>query len=399
MTLRTFPPELLLQVLTALDGPTLRSSSLVNRDFYSIAQGLNFRHLYIRGAVGRQLAQFDFLLADENHHLCSRVRKVSIDFDHLFENPTIPPQLLALLVKLGPQIKALCINGELWNEIGPYSMRWTDLPPTFLNCLYKHVMPSLKILELPQMAWVPLPTILQNTPPLRHIHPGTEHDSIFQPDLLESGELFQQGDVVSLSVDRFHELDFGIGAPLVKFIECNGRNIRTLHLGSYYDTYSYVHSFDFLSSCPIMTGNLVHLSFGEDLFHVAENVDVVFSLTMFPRLETFSCPILFPHRSSQWFRWLSDCLLSAIVSTSSPLPLKKIYSLVSYSPALQEESDINDVQNNLDEVAEYLDLDCSLEFSVPISEGNETLQSIFRSLREQLPTWDQDGRLKLWIEM
>ncbi|KAH8801333.1 hypothetical protein DL96DRAFT_1564077 [Flagelloscypha sp. PMI_526] len=334
-----FPPELLVHVLNSLDSSTLHSSSLVSHEFCSIAQDLIFHHLPLHGTLERQLAQCDFLLADKNDHLCSRVRKLTIDLDGLpvSKNETVPPQLLALLVKLGSQINTLCINGHLWNDfLGAFSMLWTNLSPIFCNCLYQHVMPSIKILQLPQMASVPLPTILWYTPLLFHIHLGTDHGSVFSFDFWESGQTFLQGEVESLSIDPFRGTDFGIDGPLATFIESNGGNVSKLHLGSCCFNSPFPSSFEFLSSCPIMAEHLVHFSMGDDLFDFID---------------------------------------------------------------LQGESDMSDFKNNLDEVAEYVYLDCSLDFSVPISEGNETLQSVFSSLQEQLPTWDQDGRLKLWIEM
>ncbi|KAH8801335.1 hypothetical protein DL96DRAFT_1635930 [Flagelloscypha sp. PMI_526] len=270
----------------------------------------------------------------------------------------------------------------------------------FCNCLYDYVMPFLKTLELPQIANVPLRTICQKTPVLQYITLGSKHDSIFFYSFWESNDSYPQGKIVSLSIDPFHESDFGMEGRLVKFMDRNGKNIRSLHLGSYYHDHTFPRSFGFLSSCPTMIENLLHLSIGKDLFYFATAKEpCVLSLAMFPRLESFSCPVLCPHHFSRWLDWISECFLPSPLSVSPPLPLKKIYSsVISFTP-LHGQDNTDNLENKLDDWANNSHLNCSLEFSVPMSEGNEKLQSVFADIRALLPSWDQKGRLKLWVEM
>ncbi|KAH8834656.1 hypothetical protein DL96DRAFT_1581223, partial [Flagelloscypha sp. PMI_526] len=389
------PPELFYQILVALDDPTLRLSCLVNQQFYSLAQGLLCR-LHLSGTLERLFGQCNFFLADENQHLYSRVRKLSLDLFALpvYGDEALPSQLITLLVKLGPQINSLHINGETFDdELSSNAIVWKYLSPMFRSCIYQHLLPSVRFLKLSQVDGVPLFTILRNAPLLRHMHLGSDYGLVSSPLSEENSPLCAQGKITSLSVGPFNnQTDFHTDNTLAKFIEVNARNIHSLHLGSYDNA----TTLRFLSSCPTFTQHLLHLSIGTDLFNVAttHRLPDMLPLSMLPRLETLSLSIFFPYHSFLWFNWKAKCLqANTFTRKPSSLPLKKIYSSITYRSGTLGHIKLNDFTYNLDDLAQNPQLNCSMEFSVPISNGNEILQSIFADLRALFPSWDNAGRL------
>ncbi|KAH8801339.1 hypothetical protein DL96DRAFT_1635935 [Flagelloscypha sp. PMI_526] len=269
----------------------------------------------------------------------------------------------------------------------------------FRSCLLEHVLPSVRFLELSQLTWVPIFTIFRSAPRLRHIHIGADYGLLSSYVLQESSTSCLHSTIASLSVGPFNcDRDFQIDTTLGSFVKLNGKTIRSLHFESYSDAFS----LSFLSSCPTFTEHLLHFSAGIDLFDVAtiHQFPDLLPLTMCPRLETLSFAIFFPYDSSVWFNWMAKCLRSATLSPpSSPLPLKKIYSTISYRSGVPSHKKTIDSTINLDDFAMNSQFDCSMEFSVPVSNGNEILQSVFADLRGLFPSCDQAGRLKLWVEM
>ncbi|KAH8834132.1 hypothetical protein DL96DRAFT_1676351 [Flagelloscypha sp. PMI_526] len=253
-------------------------------------------------------------------------------------------QFTKLLIKLGTHISTLRIEGEFTDQEWDYerSIRWEDLSPTLCHCLYEHIMPSLKILELPGVACVPVFQILRKNPLLRHIHLGSEDGP-------------------------FEEHDFRPDTELSKFIKYNEGNIATFHLDG---DYSFSSSLEFLSPFPEFTSHVLHISIGHGMFERAK-----------------------------WFNWIAKSLHPALISLeTSALPLKKLHLTVTPGDALQRPTENQVMTNELNNLAHNSRLSCSLEFSVSVSKGYDKFQSVFENLREFFPSWDQMGRLKLWVE-
>ncbi|KAH8834654.1 hypothetical protein DL96DRAFT_1704246 [Flagelloscypha sp. PMI_526] len=394
----TFPLELVRQILSLANGATLRSCSIVNKYFCVLSQEFLFYHLHLQPAGETGLARCDFFLAKENRHLSSRVRKLSIVLDNLpvFEGDTVPTQLTELLIQLGPQIYALQITGTSEAYRGRHTA-WMELSPVFRNCLSDYVMPYLKSLELPEFLLVHISEFLRNTPLLRHLHLDSGHHRTSPSLAGEDSEFIFPRGLMSFSVGMFEELDFQTDHPLKRVIECSEGTITSFHLGTHWlDLYPL--SLDFLSPFPGFTSHILRFSIGDDVFYEERAHDLL-NLTMFPRLETFSCPMCFQDRSPQWFNWVAKSLHRAIlVQSSSILPLKRIQFTSAPKKPMERPAVLNTLENELNGLAHNPALACSLEFSVPISEGQEKVQSIFADLREFFPSWDQMGRLKLCVE-
>ncbi|KAH8834136.1 hypothetical protein DL96DRAFT_1810474 [Flagelloscypha sp. PMI_526] len=395
-----FPPELAGCILSSLDGANLRSCSLVNKEFCMLSQDFLFCHLHVCATLPALVDQCNFFLAEENNHLSSRIRELSIDFDEypaFHEGDTAISQFTKLLIKLGTQISTLRIEGEFTDYEWDYeiSVRWEDLSPTLCHCLYEHILPSLRNLELPGVANVPVFQILRKTPLLRHIHLGSDDGKISPYVVGEIRDVFFHQEVVSLSIGPFEEQDFRPDTELSKFIKYSEGNITTFHLSGTYRP----PSLEFLSPFPEFTSHVLRFSIGQEMFHraILSTSPDPLNLTVFQRLETFSCPITFPYRSSKGFNWIAKSLHSAIVSHQTlTLPLKKLYFPV--TPEAASAIEDQNVTNGLDDLAHNAHLSCSIEFSVPISVGREKVQSVFEGLREFFPSWDQMGKLKLWVQ-
>ncbi|KAH8834135.1 hypothetical protein DL96DRAFT_482198 [Flagelloscypha sp. PMI_526] len=400
----SLPPELVGRILSSLDVTTLRSSCFVNKNFCVMSQDFLFFRLSIRATLKTLVAQCTFFLAEENNHLSGRVRELSIYFDSFldFAGNRELAKLTKLLTKLGSQIYSLRISGKIFDsELGfERSFRWEDLSPTLCTCLYEHIMPSLRILALPDVASVPVSQVLRKSPFLRHIHLGSE-DGTISPDLVrEISELCFHRDVISLPIGAFEEGDFHSNTELSELIKHSEQNIMPFQLGLLSDG-RFSPSLEFLSPFPEFTSKVLYILLGQSLFLRVTLSTVLdpLNLTMFRRLETFSCPMCFPYRPSKWFNWIAKSIQLAIVSHhTSPLPLKKMHFTVTPEEASQRPTGNQAVANELNDLAHNSRLACSLEFSVSISKGHENVLSVCEGLREFFPSWDQTGRLKLWVK-
>ncbi|KAH8834133.1 hypothetical protein DL96DRAFT_1579522 [Flagelloscypha sp. PMI_526] len=395
----SLPPELVGQILSSLDDSNLRSCSLVSKEFCALSQEFLFCHLHVCATSEALVDRCDFFLAEKNNRLCSRIRELSIDFDRFpdFERDTpIIDQFTKLLIKLGSQISVLRIEGEFYDtdvEEGS-SIFWEKISPELRYCLYENIMPSLRILELPRVASVPVFQILRRSPLLRHIHLGSEA-GIISPYLDgEGGDPFFHRGVVSLSIGPFGERDFRPDTELSRLIKYHERNITTFQLGLLSDGH-FPPSLEFLLSV-----SRVHFPC-HSFFHratLSTGLDPL-NVTIFRRLETFSCPMFFPYRASKWFNWIAMSLHPLVISHhTSAIPLKKLHFTVIPEDIVQRPIKGHSVVNELDYLAHNPYFSFSLEFSVTLSKGHEKVQSVFEGLREFFPSWDQMGRLKLWVE-
>ncbi|KAH8824419.1 hypothetical protein DL96DRAFT_208016 [Flagelloscypha sp. PMI_526] len=179
--MNSLPPELILQISTFLDAPTLHACSLVSQDLRANAQHLLFSRVVLRhsGGVAAIVARCELLLAEKNHHLVGQIKKLTIEVLDMpiFQDGKVPVPLIALLVKIGPQIDTLRIGGWVYDPEGVREdIRFHSLAPSFRDCLFKHVMPFLRSLDLREMDSLPLITISQSCPVLQHLRIGAKTD-------------------------------------------------------------------------------------------------------------------------------------------------------------------------------------------------------------------------------
>ncbi|KAH8834649.1 hypothetical protein DL96DRAFT_1704241 [Flagelloscypha sp. PMI_526] len=389
----SLPSELFQPILASLDFHTLQSCSFVSRSFRVCTQGFLFSHLKLSsGAV----AHCEFFLAEENYNLYRRINKVTIQADAFL---VIASKVLGLLDALGPQIRTLCLEGwksadvRLTNEVP-----WSTLPPVLWNSLQRHVMPFIVSLEISELGGMPLFTILRSCPLLRYLDLRSEEYPI--PSLVEEDSYapYSPTQALELSLGPFYNDDFSPKRTLAQFIQSNGECINSLHLRSYCGGYVPT-SLNFLRPFPQFTANLQYFSIGIDWFHSVSGAGPEYKwlpFAMFSRLETFSCTINFSSSSHIWFDWISNSLKSGIsLSHTSTLSLKKLrYEIVHIPLSLERKK----FPNDLNDLAHDPGLSCSMEFSVSVTESRETSQSVFASLRDCFPFWDEGQRLKLWIQ-
>ncbi|KAH8834663.1 hypothetical protein DL96DRAFT_1810874 [Flagelloscypha sp. PMI_526] len=258
------PPELVYNILS-LDTLTLHSCSLVSLLFYTAAQDLLFTHLKLGWNADSFKRQCEVFLEEENHHITNRIKKLTIHlgFFWKFHDDSILTPLVALAVKLAPQIEMLRLDGRCEGVRSP--LRWHFLPPTLLDCVYKHVMPFLLHLELEQIDQAPLFAILQNCPQLRHVHLSSSI-GIFTPVEEEKSALCSLAQISSLTIGEFNLEDFTPEYGLTTFIELAGRNITSFHLISCNQFYLQ-RSLSILSLLPTLMENISHLSLGLGWFN------------------------------------------------------------------------------------------------------------------------------------
>ncbi|KAH8834643.1 hypothetical protein DL96DRAFT_1581193 [Flagelloscypha sp. PMI_526] len=396
--MKALPQELIYQALpTSSDNDTLRSCSLVSRAFRPTAQSVLFSHICIGGSLDGTLAICDFFLAEENGRFLRYIQKLTLTFNGLQvqSSETPPVELVSLLIKLGPQINALYIEGLLEDEWGDeVPTLWPNLSPVFRDCLYNHVMPFLTVLELSGVTLIRLFTILRHCPMLQHLVIEPFGD-IEVPDLVgETSDPFAPDGLSSLSLDRFTEDEFDEHSILGRFLQCSGGCIKFFELVYHLET-PFSPSLQFLSGFQDFTRHIKHLSLGKDLFNAIvfnERRDDLLSLHMFPQLEKISFDITLEPLNDIWFDWVFDCFkLSTSFPEANPF-LKMVHFTIQATSGEAR-------AHKLDSLAHNPALSFSLGFTVPVKEGNATIDSYFHLLRSfWFPSWDQAGRLKLFVK-
>ncbi|KAH8801327.1 hypothetical protein DL96DRAFT_792125 [Flagelloscypha sp. PMI_526] len=395
--MKSLPQELIYQTLsTSSDDDTLRSCSLVSRAFRPTAQSVLFSQLRIGGSLDRTLVICDFFLAEENRRFLRYVKKLTLVFNGLQvqSRQTPPAELISLLVKLGPQLNALYVEGSLWDEFGDeIPTLWPNLSSAFCDCLYNHVMPYLSVLELQGVTLIRLFTILRHCPKLQHLHMGLV-DDIEVPDLVgETSDPFAPDGLSSLTLDPFTKDEFDEFSILGTFLTRSGGRITYLELAYHHET-PFPPSLPFLSGFPDFTRHIKHLSLGKDLFNavvVDGFSDEILPLHMFPQLENISFDITLEPLNDIWFDWIFDCLkLSTSFPAANPF-LKMVHFTIQATSGEAK-------AHKLDSLVHNPALSFSLGFTVPVKEGNATIDSYFHLLRSfWFPSWDQAGRLKLFV--
>ncbi|KAH8824424.1 hypothetical protein DL96DRAFT_208073 [Flagelloscypha sp. PMI_526] len=371
----SLPPELVGQILTSVDVPSLHLCCLVNRGFHASAQNLLFSHLHLSGYVklAITLSRCDFFLADENHRLSRQIKKLSIGVDRLpiRRDDKVPAQLIALLVKIGPQLDTFCMNGLSSGDQGyliPF--QFNDISPLFYECLLQHVMPSLRSLELCEVANLPIFPIIRGGPRLRHLDIGASSIGLSPLSAEDENFSFLSGELTSLSIGSFSESDFHPKTSLARFLGCSNGLITSLRLWNDFRQIKSV-SLQFLLPFSTLTSHLRYLTLG---------------------LEMLSCSIVFAGYAARWFNWVTNCLKSTLVASPvAPIALKRLRFSVMPSGE-------GTVRNTLDLLGDNAAFGVSLEFTVSAAVEMEMTQRIFHYLRSSFPTWDEAERLNLWVE-
>ncbi|KAH8797892.1 hypothetical protein DL96DRAFT_1640219 [Flagelloscypha sp. PMI_526] len=393
----SLPPELIGQISASLDAPALRRCCFVSQDFRTSAQSFLFSDLSLPGlkTLAATISRCDFFLADQNLRLSRHIKKLTIGVERLpiCRNDQVPTELITLLVKIGPQLDTLCINGTTYDGAGfQFPTQWNNLSPLLRDCFLKHVMPSLRSLELQGIVSAPLFTIIRNIPFLRYLNIGSMEE---KSPLLSDGDsiTFSSRELVTLSIGHFFGGDFNPGTTLAQFLDCSSGVITSLNLWSHYITPELL-SLQFLLPFPSFTSHLRYLSLGRCFFDqvVRPRGTDLLPLAMFPQLENLSFSIAFASYTARWFNWISDCLKLTLSKSLEPtISLKVLHFSIRTSRG--------EIRSTLNELGHNRAFKMSMEFTVDVEAGKENPWQTFRDIRRAFPIWDQAGRLNLWVDI
>ncbi|KAH8796848.1 hypothetical protein DL96DRAFT_1643351 [Flagelloscypha sp. PMI_526] len=401
------PMDILLDILDCLDRFALKACSLVCQHFHQSTQKLLFSHLVL--SAWNWEVQCHFLLRHENTSRFSMIEKVTVELDELpvWDQDEKPDELISLLVKLGPQIEALCINGLLLGDspmLGSRDgTRWSDMSTILKDCLLQHVIPGVKSLQLHEIGDAPLPLILCSCPRLRHLHIGAQYVGCSENilDELQSGPY---PNIVSLTLEPFNSYDLDEKSSLTHFIKSAGDQISSLTLVAPWLGWI-SPDLAFLEPFISIWANLRHLIFGIKLYNtIANELPTQFvprhllPLSNFSQLETVTIPMHI-HTSSQatskywdcWFNWLNAVVTFAPIPTS--LKALRFYIL----PQLNRLQDFGPSPSSLDQVQDRFNF--HLDFIVPFSVESGKIEMVFGFARSTFPSWNDVGKLNCRVEV
>ncbi|KAH8796850.1 hypothetical protein DL96DRAFT_1825647 [Flagelloscypha sp. PMI_526] len=217
----SLPLDILASILGSLDFNTLRECSLVSRRFHLETHPLLFSHLQVNHWTWKEKCQF--LLHLENSNRRKMIKKLSILLVHLpiREEHNVPTNLTEILVKSGPQIETLSIDGYYdGGGLGdPEGTPWSDLSLVFRDALSQHVMPSVQSLQLKEVGHFPLFPVLKNCPLLRNLTIGANW--IFRTEYYAGGRESSGSlpEIISLPLHPFLPSDLMEAGSLSQFIK------------------------------------------------------------------------------------------------------------------------------------------------------------------------------------
>ncbi|KAH8796844.1 hypothetical protein DL96DRAFT_1721767 [Flagelloscypha sp. PMI_526] len=400
------PLDILPDILNCLDVSVLKECSLVSRHFHRNTQRLLFSHLILSAWNWEERCRF--LLHSEHASRFSMIEKVTVKFDKLpvWTRDDVPDQLIWLLVELGPQIQALCIDGLAGGDNPLPGIRdgtpWSKMSPVLLNCLLRHIMPNIKLLHLHEIGRAPLSLILQSCPLLRHFHLGGEHLK-YAERMTDEVQPHSFPKVMSLTLEPFWTSDLDKDSPLAHFIQSTGKNIASLKLvGPLYGRIS--ANLAFLKPFTGIWENLKHLfviiqpysSILSDLHTEFQPTDLL-PLSSFSQIETVTLPMhihtRIPATSKYWdyrFKWLHA------VVTFAPIPTSFRAFRFPVLPPLDHVQDFSPSPSPLDQCQNVYDF--HLDFIVTASVESKK-EMVFRFVRSTFPSWDVAGKLGCRVDI
>ncbi|KAH8796820.1 hypothetical protein DL96DRAFT_1825622 [Flagelloscypha sp. PMI_526] len=404
----TLPLDIFPHIFDSLKVHGLMSCSTVCRDMHQMTQRLLFSQLRLTGWQWEEQCQLFLNIATEAR--CSLVKKLIIELDGLpvHQEDEVSPNLLSLLVKFGPRCAALHINGFVCGKVlddWPTGTEWPELSPTFVDCLFQHVMPSVRTLRFHEVGQIPIFLVFAHCPLLRDLWLGSLYLDGPQTNVTRKVGPGPMPKVVSLMLKPFSPGDLEETTPLAHFIKESGRKITTLHLNQK-EAGSILPCLVVLKPFPDLKDHLQHLYFGRR-FHlgIMEKMPLEFNhadllpLASLPNLQTLTFPM---YRSSShktqeawdyWFKWVVAVINFA--GDSIPTSLKVIRFI--RFPEISSSDSFDGTPHSLDELHDRAHF--SLEFVVSKWIRKQTPAEVFTLLRATLPSWEAAGRLSFQIKM
>ncbi|KAH8796832.1 hypothetical protein DL96DRAFT_1825633 [Flagelloscypha sp. PMI_526] len=404
------PLDILPGILDCLNFSTLKGCSSVNRQFHQSTQKLLFSHLVLNAWTWERKCQFLLSMAGKSR--VAMVDKLTIEFEQLpiFEQNEVPPALVSLVVELGPQIRSLCLDGYIQSEsrfVDDEGTLWLEISPTLRDCLCHHVIPSVTSLQLKEIR-VPLFSLLNRCPHLRHLHIGSQYvqsTDDFNIDVVEVNSLPNTLDLV---IQPFFEYDLAKTTSLAHFMQGSGRSIETLTVVPASSS-TRCPGVPFLRPFIEMQRHLKHLRLGFKVYEfISESLSFPLQLThgftehdllplaSFVQLNTLTITIPdLSHKPTTdiFFSWLSAVI--SLAGNSLPETLTAVrFPLL---PRLSRGVTFNATPHALDSLQQRCPF--NLDFVLTSSKGNEGVEQAFNRVRATFPSWDNAGKLKLWVEV
>ncbi|KAH8796825.1 hypothetical protein DL96DRAFT_1721746 [Flagelloscypha sp. PMI_526] len=396
----TLPLDIFPSILDSLRVYDLTSCSVVSRDLHRMTQGPLFSHLRLSCWQWDARCQFFLSIATESR--CSLVKKLTIELDELNDSS---PDLISLLIKLGPRVTTLHIDGFVrGKEIDewPTSTWWPNLSPAFVDCLFQHVMPSVRSLRFHEVGAIPIFLVFAHCPLLRDFWLGSLYLDGPQTDTTNEVGSDPVPNVVSLMFKPFAPDDLEETTPLAHFIKQSGHRITSLHLNQKEEG-GIFQNLDDLQPFPDLKANLKHLYLGRRFhFGVVQNIPREFDqadllpLASFPSLQTLTFPMY--NFSSQeawdcWFKWIAAVM--SLAGDSIPPSLKAIRFI--HFPQISPSDSFGGTPHSLDKL--YDKGHFSLEFVMSQWIRKEKLSEAFALVRTIFPSWEAAGRLSFRIKI
>ncbi|KAH8798761.1 hypothetical protein DL96DRAFT_1638672 [Flagelloscypha sp. PMI_526] len=387
------PLDLLPNFLCSLDTSALEQCSLVSWSFHRVARQLLFSHLVLCGKTWK--AKCMVLLDAADDHLVKLTKSLTldaVDMPVFFQEDEVPPLLIAVLQRFRGHrfetFRMTCLPAE---------MKWSFLNPHFVDLITGSILPCTSSLQLFGFTCIPLLKVIGRCPGLLDIALGAHSDTI--GDQIDQSEAIHlPSGARSISFGVFGTSDFDANNSLAKYMGQTDMKIRSLSFAEYCSNNQFPTSLSFLEPFGSLTHHLLHLSFGSQLYDViaTENeYHAVLPLQMFPQLQTLQfafsadqAPDEVMDRWTPWCNWVYSIFTSEFGRPGSLEILR-----FSMYPSDQQRP-----ETTLDGLAGTVDFE--IHICVDGSGGNAGhFEDTVVSVRNSLPSWDEAGNLKFWIQL
>ncbi|KAH8796852.1 hypothetical protein DL96DRAFT_1721775 [Flagelloscypha sp. PMI_526] len=400
------PLDVLPDILDSLRVSVLRKCSLVNRYFHQITHRLLFSHLVLSSWDWEEKCLF--LHNNSNVNRLWMIKRLSIQLDELpvLKTDVVPAELISLLVKLGPQIETLCIDG-LWpgSSIGEGNgTPWLDISPEVRDCLCRHVMPSVQSLQFKEVCETPLLLILSSCPRLHHLHIGGELQYVDCTAKATTDTIIPNPfpEILSLTLEPFFSHHLDETRSLAHFLIRAGGQISSLTLVVPV-TWGIRPNLYFLKPFRGIWTHLKHLTFGTGLYNdIAKPfprefpITEMFPLANFSQLETVTIPMNIHFHIKEWDHWFNWVM--AVLVFTGPQSIPTSFRAFRFSiPSLFYLKTSNSLPHPLDEMQDKFNI--HLDFTVPHSAEMEKIDMMFALIRSTFPSWDAANKLNFLIEV
>ncbi|KAH8796856.1 hypothetical protein DL96DRAFT_1566071 [Flagelloscypha sp. PMI_526] len=389
--------DVLTHIFRALNTSTAETCCLVNSTFYQLAQVRLFNSLVLDAETWR--AKCRFLLSEKGQEYGRRIRSLTLKLHRMpvfLPQKSVSADLLSTLAMIGSGVRMLSIDG--YSDFR--ATVWNDISSTIIDALLATVFPHIHSIELNKIVTVPILTLASSGPNLECIYLRARYGGV-----TSSSDSIPTADVafsraVSFSLGGFTDDDFDSDTDLSKYLELYGESITCFGLFGHYMR-DFPLNLGILAQLDTLKASLQHLSLGPELYQALGDLYSVqrlesapidlLPLPTFPRLHTLSLSMWLPTIQEEWpfwFQWVAQNLTQPSVTI-------EVVRLVVDSKVYYGALPSNVPSTRLDEILESIG--CHIHCIVDDKGREEDIRMAVALIRECLPSWDLNARLKFWL--